>query len=148
MEGPVNIGIMLKDKTRYMPIVGWLAAIICLVLNFIFIPKYGMFGAAWTTVVAYAVHTVTLYIISQRIYYVPPMLLPIVTVLVVGIIGYGGIELLSFQFAAASIYLLTAIKVTWVVALLGPVAFSFWRYEQRRPTQEVVPTADQGTLKP
>lgn len=49
---PVNYEFYVK-KTNYIALGTSLSAVINLVLNFIFIPKYGSFGAALTTLVSY-----------------------------------------------------------------------------------------------
>ena len=65
---PLNVGIMLKDQTRYLPLIGWLAAGVCLALNLWLIPNYGMLGAAWATLIAYGVWTGAITWVSLRLY--------------------------------------------------------------------------------
>lgn len=49
---PVNIQFY-KEKTNYIPIGTVLAAIVNLALNYIFIPKYGIFAATISTLISY-----------------------------------------------------------------------------------------------
>lgn len=50
----VNVGLMTERKAYWNPIVVTAAAIVNIALNFVLIPRYGMIGAAWATVIAYA----------------------------------------------------------------------------------------------
>ena len=48
----VNIGMTLKNKTRYYIIPTFVAAIINIGLNFIFIRRFGFIGAAWSALIS------------------------------------------------------------------------------------------------
>ena len=62
------LGINLSEKTQYISYCAWLAAIVNLGLNFLFIPKYGMMGAAIATMISYFLLTLSYGLISQRLY--------------------------------------------------------------------------------
>jgi O-antigen/teichoic acid export membrane protein/transcriptional regulator with XRE-family HTH domain len=127
MEGPVNIGIMLKGHTQYMPLVGWIAAAVCLVLNFWWIPEYGMVGAAWSTIIAYGVHTLALHVLSQRFY---PLRFPFFQfslVVVAGLLGYGGITFLD---SVSDLLVSTVLKVLWTMLIIGIAAALLWYLER------------------
>jgi O-antigen/teichoic acid export membrane protein len=64
----VQIGILLKKKTRYIACIVAVSAAISLALNFLLIPRIGMWGAALSTLVSFGVTTVLTYVISNRIY--------------------------------------------------------------------------------
>lgn len=53
----------------------WVASILALtanlVLNVAWDPKWGMYGAAWATIVAYAVEGLLMYVYAQRVYALP-----------------------------------------------------------------------------
>jgi O-antigen/teichoic acid export membrane protein len=53
-------------KPRYLAVAGFSAAILNLGLNFFFIPRFGAFGAAVTTLTGFAVMLVLVYIWSRR----------------------------------------------------------------------------------
>ena len=53
-------------KPKYLAIGGFIAAALNLGLNFYFIPRFGAFGAAVTTLIAYAVMLVLIYFWSRR----------------------------------------------------------------------------------
>ncbi len=62
------VGVYLEKKTRALPIITGIAAIINVGGNFLLIPKYGMWAAAWLTVASYAVMATLLYFYIQRYY--------------------------------------------------------------------------------
>ncbi|MBA7592304.1 hypothetical protein ES708_34484 [subsurface metagenome] len=61
-------GIFIQEKTRYLPVVTFTAAALNVGLNFIFIPEFGIIGAAYTTLIAYIVMVVLMYAISNAVY--------------------------------------------------------------------------------
>jgi len=54
-------------STRIIALNTLIAAVVNIVLNFIFIPKYGMFAAAYTTVIAYFIMFVIHYISARKL---------------------------------------------------------------------------------
>ncbi len=64
-------GVFIKEKTKYLPLVTFIAALINVGLNFYFIPAFGVIGAAYTTVLSYLVMALAMYMVSSRIYRVP-----------------------------------------------------------------------------
>jgi O-antigen/teichoic acid export membrane protein len=66
--GYCNFGLYFKNATH---LYGWSAVIgvvAALGLNALLIPRYGMFGAAWATVLAYAIRFVPVYYFAQAQY--------------------------------------------------------------------------------
>ena len=61
-------GIYIEKKTSHLPYITGIGAIINVAVNFLMIPKYGMFGAAWATLFAYAGMAIAIYIVSHRFY--------------------------------------------------------------------------------
>jgi O-antigen/teichoic acid export membrane protein len=66
-----SIGIGIERRARYYPIVTGAAAAVNLVLNFALIPRWGIMGAAWATVAAYAVMACLGAAFSQRLFPIP-----------------------------------------------------------------------------
>lgn len=64
----MNAGIFIREKTKYLPLATVIGAALNLGLNFLFIPWLGVFGAAYTTIIAYVSMVFVLYFISRRIY--------------------------------------------------------------------------------
>ncbi|MGB4780424.1 lipopolysaccharide biosynthesis protein [Candidatus Methylomirabilis sp.] len=64
-------GIYLTGKTGYLLPLFTIPAGLNIALNFMLIPRFGMMGAAWATLVGYAVMIALTLAISQRVYYIP-----------------------------------------------------------------------------
>jgi O-antigen/teichoic acid export membrane protein len=62
------LSISLRMKTKYFAYYSWLAALLNLVLNFIFIPKWGMLAASWATTVSYVFLSSAYFVTSQRLW--------------------------------------------------------------------------------
>jgi O-antigen/teichoic acid export membrane protein len=61
-------GIYIKEKSKYLPPITIVGALINVVANFLLIPHFGMMGAAIATLAAYAGMALTLYIVVRRFY--------------------------------------------------------------------------------
>ena len=66
----LNAGIFIEKKTAYLLPTSILAAVSNIVANFFLIPRYGIMGAAYATLIAYAISAFALYLIVQRFYYI------------------------------------------------------------------------------
>lgn len=62
------VGIYLEKKTSILPIVFGLGALTNVIANILLIPEFGIMGAAYATLLSYAVLAVGIYFPSQRYY--------------------------------------------------------------------------------
>lgn len=62
------VGVYLEQKTTYLPLITGAAALVNIASNLVLIPLFGMYGAASSTVLAYAVMAAGLYRVTQRYY--------------------------------------------------------------------------------
>ncbi|HQG03588.1 MAG TPA: oligosaccharide flippase family protein [Thermoleophilia bacterium] len=65
------VGSNVAKKNRMIPVFFLIASGVNIALNFVIVPRYGMWGAAWTTVLGYAILAVTVYFYSQKWYPIP-----------------------------------------------------------------------------
>jgi O-antigen/teichoic acid export membrane protein len=65
----ITVGVNIKKKNIWLPIMVSFAAVVNIIFNFLLIPRWGMMGAAWATVIAYAVMCLASYIVDE--YYFP-----------------------------------------------------------------------------
>ena len=61
-------GIYIEKKTSHLPYITGIGAAINVVVNFLLIPRFGMFGAAWATFFAYSGMAIAIYLVSQKFY--------------------------------------------------------------------------------
>jgi O-antigen/teichoic acid export membrane protein len=62
------VGIYVEKKTKYLPFITGLGAVITIALNFILIPIWGLTGAALATLFSYLSMAIYLYAVSQKFY--------------------------------------------------------------------------------
>jgi O-antigen/teichoic acid export membrane protein len=123
---PLNIGMMLKDRTRYIPVIVGLSAAICLGLNFWWISFAGMAGAAWATLVSYSVLAVLMTVTSQWLYPVKYSAIRLVAVLgAICCVGFG-LFVLEQLLAGTSLITLTLLKALWIIAVFGLLGYMLW----------------------
>lgn len=67
----LSIWYKLSDQTRYGLYISGLGAILTIVLNFIFLPKYSYMAAAWIHLAAYASMMILSYVLGQKNYPIP-----------------------------------------------------------------------------
>ncbi len=63
-------GVFIREKTKYLPLATFTGAAVNVGLNLLFIPRFGIIGAAYTTIISYVVMVLILYFISRYIYLV------------------------------------------------------------------------------
>jgi O-antigen/teichoic acid export membrane protein len=66
-----SVGIGIARQARYYPIVTGAAAAANVAANFALIPRFGAMGAAWATVLAYAVMAGLGHVFSRRVFPIP-----------------------------------------------------------------------------
>jgi len=71
MSFMVNSGLTTRDKMKYSGLLVSVVAIINLGLNFWLIPRYGIMGAAWATLVSYALLAVVQTAVNQMFWRIP-----------------------------------------------------------------------------
>lgn len=111
----VNTGILVSKKTSYLSYAYLISSIVCLAGNYIFIPQFGAFGAAWTTVLSYLVLVSTTYYFSQSLFKIQFDLYQIAKLVAYGILSYtvlclydpdNVIVAISYRFAILVSYLI------------------------------------------
>jgi O-antigen/teichoic acid export membrane protein len=66
-----SVGIGVSKRARYYPTITAVVAVVNVAANFLLIPRFGMMGAAWATLLSYAVMAGMGAVISQRLYAIP-----------------------------------------------------------------------------
>ncbi len=61
-------GIYIEEKTKYLPYVSGLGAIVNVVVNLLLIPVWGILGAAFATFASYFVMAIGLYYFANKVY--------------------------------------------------------------------------------
>jgi len=65
------IGAFIKTKTWFLPISYTIAALVNIVLNCYFLPRYGYISAAWVTVITYFIFSFFGFVVFRQFYPIP-----------------------------------------------------------------------------
>jgi len=71
LQNILGVGIALKARTEYYAVTFIIAAALNLILNTLLIPIYGMKGAAYSTILSFALICVLKYLFARNFYVVP-----------------------------------------------------------------------------
>jgi len=102
LQATINMGLFVKDKTIYAPLIVISGACVNIVLNALLIPRYGMMGAGVGTMLSYVVMLTLTYGINQKFYpieYEYRRLFHLVSVYTFIIIVNYGVHIQSFWWA-------------------------------------------------
>lgn len=64
-------GLHVTEKTQYLPFVTGAGAAVNVAANLVLIPRFGMMGSAYATLLGYGVMAVSVYFVTRRFYPVP-----------------------------------------------------------------------------
>jgi O-antigen/teichoic acid export membrane protein len=81
-------GIYIEKKTKYLPLITGVAAVINIAANFLLIPAFDLTGAAIATLLSYFVMMSGIYYYSQKYYYIDYEIKNIVLILTSAIVFY------------------------------------------------------------
>lgn len=72
IQGLFNLMVYQEKKIKEMVLIGVLGGIINIPFNFLFIPKFGMMGAAIATLLSYLIMFFRAYLYSKKCYFIEP----------------------------------------------------------------------------
>jgi len=120
-----NMGILINKKTKYLAYINGSNGVLNLGLNFLLIPRYGMYGAAYATLFSFVYKVTLTYIVSSRMFRVHFELVKVLKIFMVAGLLYAA----SMWVSADSIYVRLALKtllvclypaVLWLLDVPGP----------------------------
>lgn len=94
------VGANVRRKTWLAAVLTVMAALVNLGLNLILIPRFGAFGAASSTLVAYFMLALVAYLANQRLYPVPYGIARFLIALFSGLAAFATVQLLVHQWGA------------------------------------------------
>ena len=118
----LSVWYKLSDQTKYGFYISGIGALLTIVLNVMFIPKYSYMASAWVSLIAYAVMMILSYIWGQKNYPIPYNLKRNLVYIVSSII----VVYLSFYVFNRNIYIGDAMLLVYI-----SVAFYFERENLR-----------------
>lgn len=117
MHYHLNMGILISKKTKYLAYVNFSNGLLVLVLNYILIKHYGMWGAAITTLIAFIYKVSLIYYFSSKFYKIYFELLRIVKIVLVFIVLYFVTLLVHSESIFYSLIIKSLIILTFPIVL-------------------------------
>ncbi|MFZ5568862.1 MAG: lipopolysaccharide biosynthesis protein [Thermodesulfobacteriota bacterium] len=117
MEDHVSTGLWLKKKTERIATVTMATAGINLGLNFLLIPRFGMYGAVMSTLISFVSRNLGLYLMARKVYPIPFEWMKLLGVFTLCLLLY----LFSETLMGVELFMRTASKIGLWFAY--PVAF-------------------------
>ena len=126
-----NIGMLLTKKTKSLALITIYASLLNIVLNIIFIPKYGMMAAAYSTLISFIFLYIMTYRVSQKNYSIPFENTKVYLTILIGVMLY---------LAAASVNLsmIPGIFLKIVVIIVFPFILYLIRFFEAREIDSLV----------
>ena len=120
-----NTALPTRDKMKYVPLMIILTALLNLALNYLLIPRYGMMGAAWATLISYVVLAVISTVVNLHFWHIPYEYGRIakVTLALVGVYG------LSLLISSQNIWLNIGLKLLLLV--LYPILLILFQFLEK-----------------
>lgn len=118
--------VFFLEKTKYLPIISFIGAIINIGLNFLLIPFYGIMGAAVACLFSKVIFSAIAYTQSQKLYFIPYNIFYILGVIFIGFILSCTPYILQRHIQHFNIWVVIGVKITFLSLLLLPF---FWKYK-------------------
>jgi len=112
----------LSEHTRYAIYITLFGLLVTVILDIIFMPRFGYYAAAWSRLISYVIMIVSSYLLSLKYYPIPYNLKAIFTYFAVGL----GLYALSTFFASGPLWM----RLTINTLLLGVYFLFVIRYER------------------
>jgi len=113
----LNFGILIKKKTKYLAYINFSNAFLILALNFLLIPRFGIYGAAFATLIAFIYKISLTYYFSSRYYSIHFELLRILKILFAAGVVYYATTLITLHSPYSSLVAKSAVIFSYPVLL-------------------------------
>ncbi len=118
----LNMGILVSKKTKYLAYINFSNGALIIGLNFWLIPRYGIFGAAYATLIAFIYKIILTYYFSSRYYNIYFEFARIAKILICSAAIYGVTLFIELE----SVYLNFILKL--LIILLYPIVLFVIRF--------------------
>ncbi len=131
-----NMGIIIKKKTKYLAYINFSNGMLILVLNFLLIPPYGVFGAAYATLIAFIYKVALTYYFSSKFYTIHFEVLRIVKITGAAVLLFVLCSFLEIRNAYTS-FAVKSFILLWYPAVLW--ALGFYSMEEKAKIAIFIP---------
>lgn len=125
VNGPLSVALKIRNKTGMFAVINIISALFCLVLSFILIPKYGVWGAAYVTLLSFGFQILPACYWGYRCW---PELFDFLPVLA-GLAGVAGAAAVAYTLSSVW-YIELPLRIFALLVCLGGYAW-FWNSRYR-----------------
>jgi O-antigen/teichoic acid export membrane protein len=125
----LNMGIIIAKKTKYLAYINFSNGALVLLLNFLLIPRYGIWGAAWATLFAFIYKASLTYYFSSKFYKVHFEFMRILKLLFIAGVIYFFVQLLVFD--SVILALIAKFSLVFFLYPLGLFLLHFFSKEEK-----------------
>ncbi|MCD6162697.1 MAG: oligosaccharide flippase family protein [candidate division Zixibacteria bacterium] len=111
----MQLGLLITKKTKYIAYIVIIIAAINMGLNFLLIPRIGIWGAAYSTVISYGLLCIFNYYVTQKIYYIKYQILRVFKLFIVALALY----VLAFYVKVDNFII--SITIKFIISLSYPI---------------------------
>jgi O-antigen/teichoic acid export membrane protein len=112
-------GIQIEKKTHFLPLVTGAGAAANVAANFLLIPRYGMLGAAYATLISYLIMAVSIYFISQRHYRIQYEYVKMTLIGTAMLVSFGGYMIAGRLFPPRGILLKSIALIIYLILIFS-----------------------------
>jgi len=112
-----NFGILMSERTEFVTLANWVGAAFALAGYVLLVPRYLGLGAAWATLIAFAIRYVIIYISAQRLWRVQYEWTPVVRLTLIAGVVYAASFAIRTDELILSLALRAGLLVVYAVAV-------------------------------
>lgn len=127
------IGLQITKRTKIMSLSIVIVTITNLVLNILFIPYMGIYGAAIATLIAQILSFLIIFFFAQKYYYIPYEVFKVFKIFVVGLL----IFFLSFWLSVFDISWILLIFIKLLLISIFPFVLYIWKFYEDIELQHI-----------
>jgi O-antigen/teichoic acid export membrane protein len=129
LETHFSTGLLQCRRTGYAAYIGLLALAVTLVWNYLFVPPFGLVGAATSNLAGFAVRSILIYAVSQRLYRIPFEVRRLLIMFGAAVVVYAASQSLSLSSPYLTFFVRTSLVALYPAFLL---LTGFYRPEELR----------------
>lgn len=130
LETHFTTGLVYRKKTIWATYASVIGLAVVLIWNYIFIPRYGLIGAATSNLAGFAIRTSIIYVASQKLFHIPFEIWRILHLFAVALGLYFLVQLISTESPWSTFFIRTGLAALYPLALYMTGFFSSGEQDQ------------------
>jgi len=130
-----NMGIYIHKKTKYLAYINFSNGILILILNYVLIKKYGIYGAAYATIIAFIYKVSLTYMVSSKYYKIHFEIRRILKIFTAAILIYSCAGLINVDSLAVDLLIKSALIIIFPFILY---MFGFYNKDEKKKVTALI----------